>query len=72
MSKQEKQEYMMHVENLYDTLVNIQEQRGISYGEIAYVESLKKKELEEYENELEIRGVSYTDRYLNKATVREQ
>lgn len=52
MSKQEKQEYIMHVENLYDALVNIQEQRNISYGEIAYVESLKKKELEELEEEI--------------------
>lgn len=52
MSKQEKQEYIMHIENLYDALVNIQEQRGISYGEIAYVESLKKKELEKLEEEI--------------------
>lgn len=52
MKKQEKQEYIMHVENLYDTLMNIKEERGISYGEIAYVESLKKKELEELEEEI--------------------
>lgn len=52
MSKQEKQEYIMHVENLYDTLMNIKEERGISYGEIAYVESLKKKELEKLEEEI--------------------
>lgn len=52
MSKQEKQEYIMHIENLYDALMNIKEERGISYGEIAYVESLKKKELEELEEEI--------------------
>jgi len=52
MSKQEKQEYIMYLENLYDTLMNIKEERNISYGEIAYIESLDKKGLEDLENEI--------------------
>lgn len=52
MKKQERQEYVMHIENLFDTIVRIQEDRNISYGEIYYVENLKMKELRELENEL--------------------
>ena len=52
MSKQEKQEYIMHIENLYDTLMNIKEERGISYGELYHIENLKMKELKDLENEL--------------------
>lgn len=52
MRKQELMEYRLQVENEYDILVRIQEDRDISYGEIAYVESLKKKQLEEFEKEL--------------------
>ena len=52
MKKQEKQEYIMHIENLYDTLMNIKEERGISYGEIYHIENLKMKELKDLENEI--------------------
>ena len=52
MKKQEKQEYIMHIENLYDTIVRIQEDRNISYGELYHIENLKLKELRELENEL--------------------
>ena len=52
MKKQERQEYVMHIENLYDILMNIKEERNISYGELYYVENLKMKELRELENEL--------------------
>lgn len=53
MNKQEKQEYRMYVENKYDLLLKIQEDRNISYGELYYVENLKLKELKEFEQELD-------------------
>lgn len=54
MNKQEKQEYRMYVENKYDLLVKIQENRNISYGELYYVENLKLRELKEFEKELDV------------------
>lgn len=53
LNKQEMQDYIMYIQNKYDLLVNIQEQRGISYGELNYVESLSLKGLEELEEEIE-------------------
>lgn len=53
MKKQEKQEYLMYVEDRYDLLMNIKEERGISYGEITYIEGLNKKELKDFEEETE-------------------
>lgn len=53
MKKQERQEYIMYLENLYDTLMNIKEERNISYGEIAYIESLNKKGLKDLEEEIQ-------------------
>lgn len=47
-----KQEYLLYIENLYDTFVNIQEDRNISYGELYHLQTLKKKELKELEQEL--------------------
>ena len=52
MNKEEKQEYIMHIESLYDTLMNIKEERDISYGEIAHIESLGMKQLQDMENEI--------------------
>ena len=52
MTRQEKEDFKMYVINLYDTLINIQENRNISYGELAHVESLKIKELRDLENEI--------------------
>ena len=52
MNKQEKEEYRMYVENLYDTMMNIKEERGISYGELYHIQNLKLKELKELEEEL--------------------
>ena len=49
----EKQEYIIYLENKYDLLMNIKEERGISYGEIAYIESLDKKGLEDLEDEIQ-------------------
>ena len=53
MKKQERQEYNMYVENMYDLLVRIQENRGISYGELAYVENCTLKELKDLEAEID-------------------
>lgn len=52
MNKQKKQEYIMYVEKLYDALMSVKEERGISYGEMAYVESLNKKGLKDLEEEI--------------------
>ncbi len=52
MNKQEKEEYRMYVETLYDTMMNIKEERGISYGELYHIQNLKLKELKELEEEL--------------------
>lgn len=52
MSKQEKEDYRMYVENLYDTLMNIKEERNISYGELYHIQNLKLKDLKDLEEEL--------------------
>ena len=53
MKKQERQEYNMMVENKYDLLVRLQEDRGISLGEIAYVEDCNLKDLKGLEEEID-------------------
>ena len=53
MKKQERQEYNMMVENKYDLLVRLQEDRNISYGELAYVENCSLKELKDLEEEID-------------------
>lgn len=45
-------EYQLEIIELYDNWIQKEEKRGVSYGEIAYIESLKKRELEEIEKEL--------------------
>ena len=45
-------EYQMEIIKLYDKWKQEKENRYISYGEIVYIESLKKEELEEIEKEL--------------------
>lgn len=45
-------EYQMHVSSLYDDWLYKTEKRSASYGELAYIYNLKKKELEELEAEL--------------------
>ena len=47
------EEYRQEVIRKYDEYLMKTEKRGISYGEIAYIEGLKKKELEEMEKELD-------------------
>lgn len=52
MRKEERQEYIMYLENRYDLLMRIKEERNISYGEIAYIEGLNKKGLNDLEEEI--------------------
>lgn len=52
ITKEEKQEYIMYVENQYDLLMNIKEERGISYGELYYIENLKLKDLKDLDKEI--------------------
>lgn len=57
MSKEERGELNMAVVNAYDEYLQATEQRGASYGELAYIENLSDKEarklLEECEEELD-------------------
>lgn len=45
-------EYQLEIIDLYNNWIQKEEKRGISYGEIAYIQSLKKRELKEIEKEL--------------------
>lgn len=46
MTRTEMKEYRQEVARVYDEYIMATEGRGISYGEIAYIEGLKKKELD--------------------------
>lgn len=46
MTKTERQEYIMYVQSMYDEYLMKTENRNMSYGELAYIEGLKKKELD--------------------------
>lgn len=48
----EKEEYLLYIENLYDEYLQRTEKRGISYGELSYIQNLNKKQLQELEKEL--------------------
>lgn len=48
-----KKEYQDHIIMIYDNWLYQKEQREISYGEIAYINNLNKKELEELERAIE-------------------
>lgn len=48
----EKEEYLLYIENLYEEYVQRTEKRGISYGELIYIQNLNKKQLQEMEKEL--------------------
>ena len=47
------EEYRLHVQSKYDEYLMKTENRGISYGELAYIQNLTEKELEELEIELD-------------------
>ena len=53
MTKQEMDEYRMYVTNKYDEHLMETEKRGVSWGEVAYIGGLKKRELEALEKELD-------------------
>lgn len=46
-------ELKMEVESRYDDYLYTTEHRGISYGEIAYIQGLTEKELEDFSEDLE-------------------
>jgi len=52
MTKQEKMEYNLHIQMLYDEWLMKTEKRGISWGEVAYIQGLSQKELNKLETEL--------------------
>ena len=52
MNKEGREEYVLEVERVYDEYLDKSEGRGISYGECAYIEGLKKKELDALYNEI--------------------
>lgn len=45
-------EFKLEVQNMYDEHLRNTEKRGISWGEIAHIENLNKKELKGLYNEL--------------------
>lgn len=47
-----KEEYKLYVQDIYDKLMLIKEERGISYGEINHIENLTDKELHNLEKEI--------------------
>lgn len=51
--KEEINEYLLEVQSKYDEYLMKTENRGISYGELAYLQSLDKEQLEEFEKELD-------------------
>ena len=47
-----KEEYLLHITSIYDEYLMRTEKRGISYGELAYLQSLDIDSLQEIENEI--------------------
>lgn len=46
-------EYLFYVQSRYDEYLQKTENRGMSYGELTYLQSLSKEQLEEFEKELD-------------------
>lgn len=46
-------EYKLEVQSRYDDYLAMTEHRGISMGEITYIQGLTKKELDEFSEDLE-------------------
>lgn len=63
MTKQDKQEFIDHIISIYDEYLQLTENRGISYGEIAYIQGLKKKELIALNDEIEINLIDKSQEY---------
>ena len=57
-------EYKLYIQSEYDSLLELTEGRGISYGEIAYIDSLSLEKLQDLE--MEIENELYMLKELNK------
>lgn len=53
MKKEELDEYKSYIQARYDEYLMKTEKRGASYGEIAYIDGLNKKELDDFCAELD-------------------
>ena len=53
MNKKELEEYRLHVMSLYDEYLQATENRDASWGEVAHIGGLSKKELDEMCAELD-------------------
>ena len=53
MSKEELEEYRLYVQSRYDEYIQATEKRGASWGEVAYIEGLNEKELDDMCAELD-------------------
>ncbi len=53
MSKEELEEYRLYVQSRYDEYIQATEKRGASWGEVAYIEGLSEKELDDMCAELD-------------------
>lgn len=49
---EERQEKIFYINSIYDEYLQKTEKRGLSYGELSYIENLNDEELEELENEI--------------------
>ena len=47
------EEYRLYIQNKYDEYLMKTENRGMSYGELAYIQNLSEEELKELEEELD-------------------
>ena len=52
--EEEKEQLLLEVTSLYDEYLQETEKRGVSYGELAYLQSLSVECLEELKKEIEI------------------
>ena len=52
--EEEKEELLFEITSLYDEYLQETEKRGVSYGEIAYLQSLNVESLEEIKKQIEI------------------
>lgn len=53
MSKEELEEYRLYLQSRYDEYIQATEKRGASWGEVAYIEGLSEKELDDMCAELD-------------------
>ena len=53
MNDEELNEYRLHVQSRYDEWLQATENRGASYGEVAYIDGLNEKELDDMCEELD-------------------